>query len=384
MVSLFEEDVGPDRLSDMIATIIEPEIIKYSIRVMNELGITREAYPAMRFNANGLVINPYKKVPIMLLPEEILHEIPIARGWDDVDRVITENRIIRQEINAEIGSGWQSWASAQKKQYLRENIFMHPDVCERVITGYRDQEVERFNVKEDVFYLVELIFNRIKKRVDFKDSAKAPSSLEAARRIVAIFKQWTENNRGWAEIQEAPDNKREKAVQRFMHLGAQYYVEVNNLDLSFEPNEGRGPVDIKLSRGFDRTLVEIKLSSNGQYLHGYESQIEEYGLAEKTRNLIYVFVDVGNPIRKQKIIDLRNATIASGRPCPELIIIDATPKKAASTYHSSAVDNDMLSLDNLLDIDLGGIPELNLDDFPTTDLVIDIGDINITDLDDKE
>lgn len=41
LVSLFEEGMGSDRLSDMIATIIEPQIKKYTLRVMSELGITR-------------------------------------------------------------------------------------------------------------------------------------------------------------------------------------------------------------------------------------------------------------------------------------------------------------------------------------------------------
>lgn len=30
-----------------------------------------------------------------------------------------------------------------------------------------------------------------------------------------------------------------------------------------------------LSRGNDKTVVEIKLSSNADYIHGYEEQIEE-------------------------------------------------------------------------------------------------------------
>ena len=93
--------------------------------------------------------------------------------------------------------------------------------------------------------------------------ADYPSSLEATHAIIDIFKDWVENNRGWSEIQDAPTSKREKAVQRFMHLGAKYYVDNNNLDFSCEADEGRGPVDIKLSRGTDKAIAEIKLSSNG-------------------------------------------------------------------------------------------------------------------------
>ena len=42
---------------------------------------------------------------------------------------------------------------------------------------------------------------------------------------------------------------------------------------------------LKVSRGQDKTLIEVKLSSNSQYLHGYEVQVEEYGKAENTDKL---------------------------------------------------------------------------------------------------
>ena len=74
LVSLFEEDVGPDRLSDMIATIIEPQIISYTLRIMKELGISPETYPCFSFFKNVLVKNPNKYAEILLLSDEILHQ----------------------------------------------------------------------------------------------------------------------------------------------------------------------------------------------------------------------------------------------------------------------------------------------------------------------
>lgn len=344
LVSLFEEDVGPDRLSDMIATIIEPQIICYTLRIMKELDISPETRPCLSYLENGLIQNPYKKSAILLLPEEILHQLPIAKDWDDIDRVVSYNNIIRQEISAEIGAEWLRWASADRKKYLKKHIFMNPEVCSRVIDGYRRQELSAYDLKEDMYYFAELLLRKIKKADLFKCEKEPLTSFMATREVINIFKDWVENNRGWAEIQHAPSKRREKTVQRLMHLGAKYYVESNNLDFSCEPNEGRGPVDIKLSRGQDKTLAEIKLSSNSQYLHGFVSQIKEYGIAERTNNLIYVFIDVGHPGRKRAIIELREKTITVGKPCPELIIIDACPKSAASTFNDDSWD---ISLDGL-------------------------------------
>ena len=172
------------------------------------------------------------------------------------------------------------------------------------------------------------------KTCSFKCNKEQPTSLEATRAIINIFKDWVENNRGWALIQDVQSQKREKAIQRFIYLGAKHYVENNKLDISCEADEGRGPVDIKLSKGADKTLAEIKLSSNSQYLHGYEVQIKEYGKAEQTQNLVYVFIDLGHPIKRKNIMELHQNSIQLGKVCPELFIIDARPKNAATTYDS--------------------------------------------------
>ncbi len=370
LVSLFEENVAGDRLSDMIATIIEPEIKKYTLRVMGELGINRNTRKDLMFHSDGLIQNPYKNAAILLLPEEILHELPIAKDWDDIDRVAYENSVIRAEISAEIGAEWTRWASADKKEYLKQHVFMEPDVCDRVITGYRKEELDALNLRENPEYLAEILLKKIKKVLAFQTTDKNPTSYKATMDVIGIFKDWVENNRGWSEIQNAPTTKREKAVQRFMHLGAKYYVSVNNLDISCETDAGRGPVDIKMSRGKDKTLAEVKLSSNGQYLHGYQAQVEEYGAAERTRSLIYVFIDVGNPGRLKTIKALHQKNRREGTDCPELVIIDARPKKAASTYDGdedlSNVDFDFgdfpeVDLSGIEDIDLS-LPDWNLDD----------------------
>ena len=64
----------------------------------------------------------------------------------------------------------------------------------------------------------------------------------------------------------------------------------NNIDMTFEANEGPGPVDLKMSRGNDKTVVEIKLSSNADYIHGYEEQIEQYAKSEGTTQRVFVYV----------------------------------------------------------------------------------------------
>jgi hypothetical protein len=62
-------------------------------------------------------------------------------------------------------------------------------------------------------------------------------------------------------------------------------------DVSREVNDGRGPVDFKISRGArDKTLVEFKLASNTQLKRNLEHQTDTYQKASDARKSIRVIV----------------------------------------------------------------------------------------------
>ena len=93
-------------------------------------------------------------------------------------------------------------------------------------------------------------------------------------------------------------------------------------------------MDFKVSRGYrGRVLVEVKLDTNPDLLHGFETQLEEYQLAEKTDTSIYLVIDVGGP--ESRIPDLQERVrVASreGRRVPQVVYVDAMPKQPASKY----------------------------------------------------
>ncbi|WHE88306.1 hypothetical protein [Lachnoanaerobaculum gingivalis] len=146
----------------MIATIIKNDIIDYTKKVNRSLNICSQKYPNYQFTKDGLLINPYKGCEVLCLPIEILHELPIAKDWDDIDRVVSENRAIREEINTQIGEEWNGWASGEKKRYLKEWIFKNPELCARVIGGYRQEEVAELDISADLEYYIQTIFKNLK------------------------------------------------------------------------------------------------------------------------------------------------------------------------------------------------------------------------------
>lgn len=331
LTSLFEENVGPDRLSDMIATLIYEDIVKYTKRVYKEFGINKENYPEYSFES-GLLINPYKDCELLLLPIDILHELPIARSWDDIDRVVTENETIRREMSELVGKEWRKLASSQKKRYIKDYIFMKPHLVSKVIADYRSTDVKAYDIYQNIDYKIERLINnitKVKKELNLSEKNSYESTLE----IIGTFKNWIENQKGYTILEGIDTRNEEKIIQRTLHGTAGYYCKINNLDISPESNTGRGPVDFKISRGDDKTVVEIKLTSNQETVHGFEIQIEEYAKSEGAENKIFLLIDNGRSSNRIKKVEesYENRKKAGENPAI-VIVVDAKPKESASKY----------------------------------------------------
>lgn len=160
--------------------------IAYTKRIQQELRLNKENYPECIFRDDGLIVNPYKGCEILFLPIDILHELPIAQCWDDIDRVVSENENIRREINEAIGQEWSRWYARDKKAYLKEYIFKNPERCSCVIEGYKKSEIEKYDLNLDIDYFVEKLIKTMKK----------------------------------AGIHFAVENAKRKIIQRLVHLGA--------------------------------------------------------------------------------------------------------------------------------------------------------------------
>lgn len=301
-------------------------------RVFDELGITSKKYLYIKF-FNGNLVYPYKKYDVLLVLIENLHKLPVVESWEGLDCAASENYMVRAVISHRVLEEWTRRYILSKKNDLKNKVFLKPDVHKQIMEKYCKEELAKYNPEEQIDYFIERIINRIEKlNIPWKLMIRRETidSKRASMEILGFFKRWVENNKGWEVIQDANSRKKEKIVQRIIHFSGLCYIQTNNLALSCEPDEGRGPVDFKVSRGQDVTIIEVKLSTNSEYCNGFKYQIEEYGKAENTDNMIYVFIDLGNSGRVKTIEGLYAENLNKGRKMPELIIIDAKEKVSAS------------------------------------------------------
>jgi len=116
----------------------------------------------------------------------------------------------------------------------------------------------------------------------------------------------------------------EKTAQLLFYAIADSYCAANNLDLSREPNSGRGPVDFKLSAGKDSALVEIKLSSNRNGVEGLLLQLPAYAKSESSVYDILLMVVISeNRGVVEDVQKAHNEQREAGQGTPELFIVEA-------------------------------------------------------------
>lgn len=330
LLPLFQENVGADRLSDMIATLILDDIRGYTRRINQTLHIDRKKYPDRSFH-NGFLVNPYKNDDLLLVPMDILHLLPVAESWEDIDNVVSLNESVRAEMNDEIANEWKEHTAAEQKKYIKERIFQNPEVFNRIINSYNLEKLEKFTLNMNAdYYIKKIIPDTVKFYSDHLQLTDNNDSLSVTKSIFELFKSWVEFHRGWEVIQEFKSGNREKMVQTMIQLAADAYNKDHKWDISREPDAGRGPVDFKISRGNDKTVIEVKLSSSSQYIHGYTIQIEEYAKAEQTENKVYVLIDLGHPGKVKKLREIHDKKYNDGENPPDLVIIDARKRISAS------------------------------------------------------
>lgn len=83
---VIEENIGPDRISDMIFSILFDNFVRYTSSKLEEMGITRHTQ-IVEFKFGKLRMPVYKKSSIKFVPQSFLCELPEAHSWDDIDRV---------------------------------------------------------------------------------------------------------------------------------------------------------------------------------------------------------------------------------------------------------------------------------------------------------
>ena len=170
------------------------------------------------------------------------------------------------------------------------------------------------------------VVDDLRNKTDFYE--REWSSYQAVLARVKAFKHYVENQDGWRVINRAGQPfAKETEVQLF--FGIIWFGSV--FDVNREPNNGRGPVDFKVSIGAaDKSLIEFKLASNSHLKRNLEKQVEIYEKANQTATSVKVIICY-TARDQSKVTKILKDLNLNGRE--DVVVIDARSdnKPSAST-----------------------------------------------------
>lgn len=340
LVGLFQGGVGCDRISDLITFILEDNILEYSHNVFSNFPQIKKEH--IKGGKYLLPINKFNNKPILLIPKQILRPLPIALDFYDIDMVCQENDNVRKDINNIVSNTLKS-----RKRMTKEEIryfFLNNKAFRKIlINSYKASSNKTYDFSSDP--LGEIIwYNKTKEYINkfpldlsnFIANNQYTNIESIAKEICKHFRSLIEKNGLWKLLyNDDLKPKREESAQLVFFGVASNICEQNNIDLSREVNNGRGPVDFKLSKGQkEKFLIETKLSTNKNLIHGLKKQLTTYMEQEKAQKSIFLVLEVSSEQkdinRVNKLIEEYNKQGNDIKKQIELIIIDATPKASAT------------------------------------------------------
>lgn len=326
---IFEDKFGPDLISDMTLRVILDDVVQFNLRVCQTLKIP---VASAMVKGVGMIRCAHSQVTgenILLIPKGLLSELPEATCRDEIDHVVMYNSKIRETLNKMLGDSWSNLTKKLSKTDLKRIFIENPTALRALLSKYKAARPQPYDFNADP--CGEIIWEKLGAEAAQKNplSLAAPLSQQELNNVVSTiakhFKKMVESN-GHAHLlfDDNGGARHEKFSQLLFFAIADSFCRANKLELSREPNAGRGPVDFKLSNGNGRALVELKLSSNSKALDGLLAQLPEYAKAEGSPFNLFVLLLVGPAqTRVNRIKATHRKLRKQGQRVPELLIIDA-------------------------------------------------------------
>ena len=339
---LLSDGVGRDHLSDFVTNLIKSFLLDYtqkfalanvdsSLRRKVAVSKVKFDYAAKRWTGATYEL-PYVKGDFVLLtPKAILtrDEAWINRG-DMLDDLVdiyesVPDAQLRTQVNdyfvTKLGD---ETSEKSRREAAAATVDKFPALLDYFIRAKEDTADEAHKVSTNKVSETQLQFiDQVKEFVDEHLQgtmfySPVNTYAESLARIM-FLKDVIENKDGYRAFY-----LKGKPIKREEHLQIMYRLTwfATLLDVNREVNNGRGPVDYKISLGSTaKTLVEFKLASNTQLRRNLENQVKVYEIANNTQSSITVimFFNDTELAKIQKILrDLEMTTMKN------IVVIDAS------------------------------------------------------------
>ena len=339
---LIKDGVGKDSISDFTTNLIKRFLCEYTqefaLKHLDSTKVKKVRVEHTSFDyhtrrwSSKLYILPYIDGDFVLLtPKDILtkdeawiNKHDIIGDFDQIQNSIS-NIELRAQINDYLLRQMPKKPTKRKVDAaISRTLREFPVLIDYYIRFKEDHADEAIALSEEKVQEIEAIFiNQVRilvetLRTQKKFYSQKGNTFDESYNRVMFLKQVIENNDGYRLFYvKGQPIKRESDLQLIFRLT--WYASED--DVNAEVNNGRGPVDYKISRGSkDTTLVEFKLASNSKLKQNLAKQVEVYKDANQTKKAIKVILYF-NDSELQKVLNaLKDLGLKQSK---ELVLIDA-------------------------------------------------------------
>lgn len=333
LMGFLEAGVGPDTISDFTTVAMTGALS----RITHDF-CAANSVPLFRNNLSDLTLPLIKRKgrerPVVLVPRDVLRDLPVTDSWGDVWAAAEHNRALREKLGVML-AGIAQPTVVEQKEAIKRAVTQSGEIFDAFLEAVKSAATS-YDQNEDVkgFYTFRDFLRQNKTFQTGKSYAIRKRPEEVLKLILdalEVFRHNVENGNLWEALWAGDQPKRERAAQLLFFAIADGYCRAHEIDNVSEPNFGGGPVDFAFGDGCkSRVLVEMKRSM-GSVESGYEKQLEKYKKAARTEFAIFVVIDYGRGAHKIKAINkLRERQLALGERASEIVIIDARKKPSPS------------------------------------------------------
>jgi hypothetical protein len=343
-IGIFNEGIGPDRISDITANILKGHLVAYTQAVaqrhnvpMEEFAIGHVGFDYTHLIWNDQLVdlpkNSFTGAGILLVPKLFLRQLPTIRvekfwdfAWEEKEQELRHD--LNYEVKSKVNRKGIIALAKEKLFWVRDYV---KRVAEKLVPVPYDLERD-----PDGLYQWDQAACAFASSYQISLAATTPGEFDTVVvRILEQFKLFIEEHGGYKLLWDGGRGKPEEASQLLFMGIARNHCQANNVDVSREADIGRGPVDFKFSSGFeDRALIEVKLARNTRFWNGLEKQLPTYMKAEGVQRGYFVVVCYTTKERQKrwKEIDRRVADVRAATSYDlRAVLVDAIPGKPSAS-----------------------------------------------------
>lgn len=315
---LIKEGVGRDNISDFTTNLIKEYLLNYTQRFAQQhiqSGLRRRvAVNRVRFSYETQSWQPltfdlptYNGDFVLLTPKDMLtrdetwiNRADLIDSFDELPEAIPD-----AELRAQVSNYFYMQLAAvppkrrrtkqERHDAARATIRNFPQLIDYYIRLKEEHGDDAEGISQEKVRISEALFvAQARQLIEALEGTEQfynqpLTSYEEALDRVRYFKHYVENQDGYKLINKGGGEpfSNEKEVQLF--FGLVWYG--TRFDVNRETNQGRGPVDFKVSQGeWDKSLIEFKLASNTKLSRNLQNQVAIYEAANRTKWSVKVII----------------------------------------------------------------------------------------------